>query len=457
MPPKPVGDLLIEQAVVVDGADTASSSRQSILVVAGKVEHMGPATERTRAWSGPRIDAGGRWVVPGLIDLHIHTTDPSDMACYVANGVTAVRFAGVDSPSVEHLRRRVEEESLTAPALLSAGPMLDTDPPSWPQWAVIVSDSADARAKAADLVDREGLDALFGVHGLTAELLRPVVDVARSRGVPVAGQLWRVDAREASELGVRQLDNTSRVLATRRVTVAEMIRPRPVSARLTVLAKAWLDIDWPRTEELMAAMIDHGVAYCPTLIVWKYLVEPGGGAIDADPDFDDFFSSDVRADFAALTGKMTESWGPQDRANWSAAFEVRKEWVGRFRRLGGTVVLGTDMQFGGIAAHEELRILVDCGLTPTQALMSATADAAAVAAKPELGRVAVGSRADLLLLDADPRLDVRDLRRIGAVIQSGIPLAPSQLRATDRAAREASFAARPVMRERSHDRDDRRP
>jgi len=450
MSPKPVGDLLIEQAVVVDGAETASSSHQSILIVGGKVEHVGDTTERTRAWSGPRIDAGGRWVVPGIIDLHIHTTDPSDMLCYIANGVTAVRFAGVDSPSVGRLRRRVEEQSLTAPTLLSAGPMLDTDPPSWPQWAAVVSDSADARAKAADLLDREGLDALFGVHGLTAELLEPIVEVARSRGVPVAGQLWRVDAREAAELGIRQLDNTSRVLATRTISVAEMVRPRPVSDRLTVLAKAWLDIDWPRTEDLMAAMIDHGVAYCPTLMVWKYLVEPGGGSIDADPDFDGFFTNDVRAGFAALTGKMTESWRPEDRENWAAAFEIRKEWVSRFRSLGGTVVLGTDMQFGGIAAHEELRILVDCGLTPTEALMSATADAAAVAAKPELGRVAVGSTADLLLVDADPRLDIRDLRRIEVVIQGGVPVAPSQLRAAHRAALHASLVPTPELHESSH-------
>jgi hypothetical protein len=444
MSPKPVGDLLIEQAVVVDGADTVSTGHQSILIVAGRIEHVGPATERTHAWSGRRIDARGRWVVPGIIDLHIHTTDPSDMLCYIANGVTAVRFAGVDSPSVERLRRRVEEQSLTAPTLLSAGPMLDTDPPSWPRWAAVVSDSADARAKAADLLDREGLDALFGVHGLTAELLEPIVDVARSRGVPVAGQLWRVDAREAAELGVRQLDNTSRVLATREITVAEMIRPRPVSARLTVLAKAWLDIDWPRTEELMAAMVEHGVAYCPTLIVWKYLVEPGGGSIETDPDFDDFFTSDVRAEFAALTGTMTESWGPQDRDNWAAAFEIRKEWVNRFRSLGGTVVLGTDMQFGGIAAHEELRIIVDCGLTPTEALMAATADAAAVAAKPDLGRVTVGSAADLLLVDADPRLDIQNLRKIGVVIQGGIAQDPNQLRAAARAPRTGSALSEPT-------------
>jgi hypothetical protein len=256
------------------------------------------------------------------------------------------------------------------------------------------------------------------VHGLQARHLQPIVEVATSRGVPVVGQLWAVDGREAAELGVRQLDNTSRVIATQRFSTAEMTRPRPVSQRLSVLAQAWVDIDWPRTEAIMAGMVEGGTAYCPTMIVWQYLAD--GAGISDDPDFEAFFTERTREDFGQLTDRMNESWDDIDRANWATAFENRKEWIRRFRGLGGTIVAGTDMQFGGIALHRELDILVDCGMTPAEALGAATRVAADVASKPELGRIEPGAIADLLLLDADPRVDVRNLRTVSAILQGGV-------------------------------------
>jgi hypothetical protein len=428
MSPHGPGDLLIDDVTVVDGVDAEGREGHSVLIVGGRIEHVGPPTARTVSWSGPRVAGAGRWLVPGLIDLHIHTTDLADMACYLANGITTVRFAGVDSRSVADLRARIALEGCPAPSILTCGPMLDTDPPSWPAWARIVRDPADARRVAAELLRVERPDALFAVHGLTPELVRSIVEVADEHARPVVGQLWQTDARQAAEIGVRQLDNTSRVLETERLSVDELTRARPMSERLTVLAQAWVGIDWPRTEAMMDAMVGHGVAYGPSMMIWQYLADGGNDAIDSDPDLETFFSPDARATFAGLTNRMTASWSPSDRDAWRAANETRREWLRRFHSLGGDVVLGTDMQFGGIAAHAELAVLVESGLTPLEALATATSTAARVAGCASVGRVAADRRGDLLLLAADPRLDVRHLRRIDLVVQDGVPHDPASLR-----------------------------
>jgi len=422
------GDLLIENVTVIDGFQLNPSRDQSVLVLEGRIDHVGPPTDRTRAWTGARISGRDRWLVPGLIDLHNHSTEIADMRCYVANGVTTVRFAGIDTPSFVDLKERITAEAIPAPSLLTCGPMLDSNPPSWPQWARVVSDPSDAKHAAHELLEAEHVDGLFGVHGLTADLLRPIVEAAQEHARPVVGQLWQVDASECAELGVRQLDNTSRVFATSRFSVEELIRPRPVSDRLAVLARAWVAVDWDQTEALMGSMVGAEVAYCPTLAVWEYLAEVGRNNLESDPDFTTFFGHDERANFASLAQAMNGTWSAEDRYYWRAALENRYEWVRRFHAMGGQVVLGTDIQFGGIEAHRELSILVECGLSPAEAIAAGTGTAARVAGQPAIGRIVQGAVGDLLLLEADPLTDIGNLRRIEGLIRGGVVSRPDDLR-----------------------------
>jgi hypothetical protein len=365
--------------------------------------------------------------MPGLIDLHIHTTEIADMVCYLANGVTTVRFAGIDTASFLRLKEQLTAESIAAPSLLTCGPMLDTSPPSWPQWARTLSSEDEARQVVRELCEGDNVDALFGVHGLGGNLLRPIVEAASEYGRPVLGQLWQVDASECAEIGIRQLDNTSRVFATSAYSVEELVRKRPVSDRLTFLARAWVAIDWGRTEPLMAKMVEAEVAYCPTLVVWEYLAGIGRAELESDPDFTRFFGDDERERFAMLTNEMSKSWSQEDLYYWSAALENRYEWVRRFHSMGGQVVLGTDSQFGGIEAHRELATLVHCGLSPSAAIAAGTGTAARVAGKPGIGTLEQGSIGDMLLLSADPLVDIGNVRKIDLVIQGGAARRPDEL------------------------------
>jgi hypothetical protein len=420
--------LLVENAFVIDGTGAAPQDGVTILVVNGVVDYVGPPTPVTAAWSGARLAGAGRTVVPGLFDLHIHTTLEADMWSYLRNGVTTVRFGGIDSASVSQLRHRLAAACRPMPRILNLGPMLDTAPPSWPQWARVVTDPEDARAVALELLTGEELDGLFFVQGVTTETLRPIVDVAHDHNRPVVGQSWQADGLECAELGVDQLDNTSRIVASRAIPTEELLRPGPVPHRLALLARAWTHVDWDLTMPILETMAAKGVAYCPTFVITNYLAGIGRKDLEEDRDYLRHFDAADHRVFNELADQMNGTWSAEDAYYWKAALDNRYEWVRRFHGLGGVVLPGTDMQYGGIQLHRELANLEACGLSRLEVITAATGAAARAAGLSDsLGLIQEGKRADFVVLHANPLEDLANLREIDLVVQGGMPLSPDQI------------------------------
>ena len=275
------------------------------------------------------------------------------------------------------------------------------------------------------------LDALIVVHGASSEVVRAVVDVARSHGKPVVGQLWLQDAAGCAQLGVSQLDNTSRILVSRDIGSQELARRRSVPDRLEVLARAWASVDWARTEGLMDAMVRRSVAYCPTFVSARFQTKQGRADLERDRDFATMFGPSDASQLDWFVRQTTTVRSARDVPDWDAATEARMEWVRRFALKGGTVVTGTDIPFGGIAFHTELANLVGVGLSPLQAIAAGTGTAARVAGCGDwLGTIRPGQRADLLLLAGQPGNDVADARAIDLVLVAGSAYSPDALRAS---------------------------
>jgi hypothetical protein len=415
--------VLIEDVRIIDGTGADPRPGLSMLVDGGRIGYVGPSSGLTSAWDGARIAGAGRTVVPGLIDLHTHTTLEADMRCYLRNGVTTVRYAGIDSRSLERLRTRIASAHLPSPRLWTCGPMLDAAPASWPEWSRVVTDPGDARSTARELLEREQPEGLFVAHGITPDLLRPVIDEAHANGRPVVGQLADRDIREYAELGIDQVENTSRILASPAYAAEPPRDPADIPHRLALLARAWTDIDWDRTEPIMQAMVRAGVAYCPTFVVWQHVAGIGRDALAGDPDYVELFAPSDHAVFGDLEVRMAGTWSTEDAAHWRLALDTRYEWLRRFRAIGGVVLLGTDMQYGGIQAHAELANLVACGLSPLEAITAATGGAARAARQDRcIGTLEVGKTADFLVLRADPLEHVANLRAIDMVVQNGVPM-----------------------------------
>ena len=413
--------LAIVGATLIDGSGAEPLADAALLIEAGHIRYAGSLAGFEAPAGVKTIDARGKFLVPGLIDLHVHSTFESDMRVYLDNGVTSIRYAGLNQDAVVALRQRVERGQVRGPRIFSCGPMLDATPSAFPRWTTEVNTPQEAADTAQRLLAEDQVEALIVTQRITPQLLRPIVEAAHEFGRPVTGQIWATDARQAAEIGIDQLDNNSRFFASREYPAERLLSYNSISERLGLLARGLASIDWDLTAPMMEAMLRHQVAYCPTLVVTQHRAGLGHELLEADPDFQHKYGAEEHAVWAAMAREVGGGWSAEDVDFLRRALETRQEWMRRFHALGGTLVLGTDMQFGGIMIHHELRNLAEAGLSLAQVIAAATGRSAqALRMADTLGTLHAGKQADLLLLNRDPLRDLGALRDIDLVIKGGI-------------------------------------
>jgi hypothetical protein len=412
--------LVIDGGTLIDGSGSPPVPDAVVLIQGDRIQYAGPRREFTAQPSARRIPATGKTLVPGLIDLHNHSTFDADMRVYLKNGVTTIRFAGLNQDAVVALRDRAARGEVPAPRIFSCGPMLDRTPPAYPRWTSPVDTPVEAAATARRLLSDDQVDALLVTQQITPDLMRPIVEVAHEFGRPVVGQIWSTDGREAAEIGIDQLDNSSRIFASREYPKARLLSYRSIAERLGLLARGWMAIDWELTRPIMEAMVDRGVSYCPTLVIHQNQAGIGLHDLEADRDYQAMYGETERREWAAFLDYLQGTWTAEDQRLMALAGDKRIEWMRRFHQMGGTLVVGADMQFGGIMVHRELRNLEAVGLSPLEVISAATRmSARELGMGDSLGTIEPGKLADLLVLNRDPRRDIGALRDIVHVIKGG--------------------------------------
>jgi imidazolonepropionase-like amidohydrolase len=416
--------VLITGGTLIDGTGAPPVSNAAVLIEGNRITYAGARGSLGDVRSTSAIDASGKTIVPGLIDLHNHSTFDADMRVYIKNGVTSIRFAGLNQDAVVALRDRVTQNALPGPRIFSCGPMLDKTPPAYPRWTSPVNTPAEAAETARRLLADDKVEALLVTQQITPDLLRPVIEAAHAFGRPVVGQIWFTDGREAAELGIDELDNYSRIFVSREYPTARLLSYRSIAERLSLTARGWATIDWDLTEPIMQAMVQYGVSYCPTLVIHQHQAVADSNALEADPDYQAMYGEPERKEWAAFLQYIQGAWTPRDRSDMAAAYDERLEWIRRFHVMGGTVVVGTDMQFGGIMVHQELHNLEAAGLSRMEVVAAATGLAAReLGMADSLGTIQPGKLADVLVLNRDPLQDLGALRDIAHVLKDGVIVA----------------------------------
>jgi hypothetical protein len=416
-----VGSTLFHGGTVIDGTGGPARARTSVLVDGERIVAVGRDAElASRAAPDTSVvDLAGRTILPGLIDLHVHSSFPSEMPVYLSHGVTSIRYAGIDLAAWRAISERVAAEDPPGPRLFNLGPMLDRAPASWPKWSQPIDSPDDAARAAARLIDDEGTDGIIAVQQIRPPDLRAIVDAAHERDRPVAGQIWWTDAAEAAAIGIDQLDNTSRIVASTEYRGDRLFSYRSVSERMTLLTNVWLTVDWDQTDRMIEAMVRRGVAYGPTFVVYEQQAGVHPETLEGDPDFRTAYGEEETTAWAAFLDVILNVWTDDDRERFGRSLDARREWLRRFHVAGGQLVVGTDMQYGGIAIHRELAILEEIGLSPLAAIGAATGAAARVMRRPDIGVVEQGRLADLIIVDGDPAADLGALRNVRAVLRGG--------------------------------------
>ena len=383
----------------------------------------------------PVVDIQNHWVVPGLIDVHVHSED-WHAPLYLANGVTAVRDVGCALEEVIGRRRAWSAVGAQAPRLVCCGPLIDGPAKdTWTEMSVVVSTPEDACAAVDRCVDA-GVDQIKLYASLDAPCFLAALERAHHHNKHVLAHLQRhLDARAAILLGVDEVEHLS--------GCAEAMAG-PARSDGPHWSGEWLE----RTASLLELILQHRTWMAVTRAVWHKI-----GTV-WDPRHAE------HRQFAYAPAFLTEWWRQQyplqmpdsQKLAWIRTLAAMGIFTSLLVEFGARIIAGSDSPFvhlaPGFGLHEELQLLVECGLSPLAALRAATIDAAtAIGLGDQVGSLTVGCRADLLLLPADPTLDVRVLSRPVAVARDGRWFDPAAL--LEKAAHYASTAERGPYRRMS--------
>ena len=403
---------------VIDGRQPAPRPDRTLVIRGNRIVAEGPSVS-VRTPAGARvIDGRGKFLIPGLWDMHVHLTMPGGrdvLPLYIANGVTGVRDMASDWPTLTAWRADIRRGSVIGPRIVSSGPYLEGGDQPIPH--LLVKAPADA-ASAIDSLQRLGVD-FIKVHGqLSPESYFAIARVARERRIPFGGHVSRtVGAAAASDSGQASIEHLLSI--PNPCTAAEVMDLAPRFPVQGALGRCDTTDQTPLYERLRR----NGTWVVPTLVAqveisrWPKRDLPGDSVARYLPD--------SLRQYVAGIFPMVDSVPPDADLNGRKLFDKRVQVTGALFRAGVGVLPGTDAPLRnsppGFGLHEELLHLTRAGLTPFEALRAATLEPARFFGMLDsLGTIEPGKVADLVLLTANPLDDIRNSSRTAYVVANGL-------------------------------------
>ena len=383
--------VVVSGGTLIDGTGREPLAGATIVIRDGRVAEVTAGGVAARRAGADAIDARGKWIVPGLIDMHVHYQPGWMDALFLRHGVTTVRDTGGGLDAVLTLRAESRIPGAARPRIFACGPLIDgPSPRHGTRISVTVQTVAEARVVARQLVDR-GVDCLKVYEQLTPPLVEAIVREVEGARIPVTAHLRDTTALQALEIGVRGLEHAFGFDACDETVAAAVVR-RVVEGRAYVVPTLAI------TEQISR----FG---SPEQVTMPLLGEIPAGRLEY-----------WRATAAAVS--------PDRRAGAARRLACLKRFVAQLQNAGGQVVAGSDTSnpyvVPGASLHRELELLVEAGLSPREALAAATRTAAAFLGRAQtLGTLEVGKTADLVVLGADPVASIAAVRQVDLVIRDG--------------------------------------
>lgn len=432
------GSVAITDVTVIDVRDGRLVSGSTIVLRGHRIETVGPV-EAVRVPAGARrIDGRGRFAIPGLWDMHVHAAWPGldrlFLPALLANGVTGAREMFGSRAGVDSARARVARGELAGPRLVAAGHILDGVPPIWPG-SVGVATAEQAR-RAVDSLAAAGADFIKVYSRLTPEAFRAAADQAARRGLAVVGHVPSlVTVSDAADAGMRSIEHLQQIpqaCSSRGDQLLAEYRAAQASpggwdsagavsrAQAAVVAASF---EAARCRAIGEHLARRGVWMVPTLAVLHSVAHLDDSTLRLDPRLR-YVPTTMRAGWDPARDFRFRMLTPADWLVRKQLYRTQLEVFRALRQAGVRFLAGTDLAnpfvYPGFSLQDELVRFVELGMTPLEALQSATlAPAEFLGVADSLGRVAPGQLADLVLLDANPLEDIRNVARISAVIANG--------------------------------------
>ncbi len=408
---------------VIDTTGGPAHPDMTVVIAGDRITQAGTTPLPAIPKGAKVVDATGKFLIPGLWDMHVHTFwvpggKEVTLPLFIANGVTGVRDMGSELDQVLAARRDLAQGTLLGPRLVVAGPMLD-GPKSHYAAALAVGTPGEGR-RAVKMLQGRGVDFIKVQSNVPHDAFLAIADECKKRKITFVGHVPdAVRASEAANAGQRSFEHLIGIFEASSTAEEELLRgPKGPARFLETYAPA-------RETAIIQLLAKLQIWQCPTL-VWErgqWLVD----AIDVskDPDLKYAPLSWREKIWPKSTAGIIRDLD-QDPLPVRVKFvEHELDIVKKLHQAGVPFLAGTDTAAGvdvlpGFSLHLELERFVAAGFTPLEALQTATINPARFLDRlDDFGTAEKGKLADLVLLDANPLDDIGNTRKIAAVVSNG--------------------------------------
>ncbi len=417
LPGRRTGTFAFVGATVIDGTGKPPIPNATVVTADGKIVAVGPSDKVKVPPDAQRIDVTGKYIIPGLWDMHAHYEQVEWGPIYLAAGVTTVRDVGNEYDFITQVRDAVNSGKALGPHMLLAG-IVDGDGP-YAIGITRVNSPADAQTWVTRYHD-SGFQQIKIYSSVKPDNVKAICADAHKVGMTVTGHIPNgMNAYEGVDDGMDMINHIHYIV--------DLLLPKDFDWRKSTWSERFkvmssLDVNGEAGLKAVKFFAEHHTVIDPTMALMEMQNRPADvpaetlepGIARVAPELrEQLVSGGVPPQFAAEAKKITQE---------------QLQLIGALHRAGVPIVAGTDQAVPGFSVYHEIELYVQAGFTPMEALQAATiVPARAMKVDGDSGSLEAGKRADLDVLDANPLDDIHNLRSVRSVVASGVLYNPAPL------------------------------
>lgn len=409
------GDIILSNINVVDVENGVVIKNQDVIINGNKIQKILPYNE-VNIESNQIVDGTNRYLIPGLWDMHTHIRSYSDidnLPMFIMYGVTGIRDLGITNHElIKHWKEQIENNDIVGPRIISSGIIIEGAGAYFPS-SIVINELDDVKPTLDSLFAQDAqVVKLF--DNIPVEVFKAIIRYSKEKGIVTSGHIPNdMDQISAAEAGLGSIEHLFGIENT---------------------LSNYNDFSFTdeEIEKLAKVLIENETYQSPTMVDLGYYVKLGEASkneklekalFETNPHLE-LTPVYFKAWWAANRNKDMENFTEEDYANFKKRLAINGKIINKLHDLGVKILAGTDVPnpyiITGISLHEELEQFVNAGMSPADALKTATLYPAQYFKHSEIfGLVDVNYMADLVVLDANPLEDISNTQRIHAVIYNG--------------------------------------
>lgn len=382
-------DVVFKNINIITMTDENILENRSVYISDGIIQYIGEYDDIVISENIQIIDGSGKYLLPGFSDMHVHTYSDEDLLLFLSNGVTRVRNM-FGFPEHIKKRSRIKKKKLLGPELFTASPIIDGENAFWPQ-SIIITDPTKVEKELIKLKNR-GYDFIKIYNNLSKEVFFKILEEAEKLDIEVVGHVPKaVSINEALTSSMTSIEHFTGYNLD-----SNNIEDISESIELTATSNIW---------------------NCPTL----YLLKIEQGMLDRS-SLPEIFSRELNLNLKYVSKQQLKIW--EESQGFENFYPMYKELLKILNDNNAKIISGTDQLcpyiIPGFSLHEEFKLMNEAGLTPYEVLKTTTVNPAIMLGiESRSGTIEVGKEADIVVLNENPLIDIKNTQNIYGVMTKG--------------------------------------